>query len=327
VNDSSHLSRQCFSGGRLKKGLQQMEIVPVRPEHVEALHAVYLAQVADAPHCRFAPEISRFRSDLLRLNAQPTKLFHKPNSSQTFVAEAAGVAQGFATFVTYGGDDEYHEHNEEKQAITGLFFTNAEAGEALIRACEAAATASTLDAFPDTHGFTPIRSYNAAWDGLSDRVPGVAQLLARHGYIPFVRELHLVAPLLPSHSLSAPLPLGIAVAGKDWPAGAQEARVFDATDGEKAAGVALYCLLSQISDDPAAERIGYVMWLHVEETYRRRGIGRGLMAAAINEMVAQGCTECWLTTAADNWKAQALYYKLGFEIVDCSVSFRKSLDR
>ena len=42
-------------------------------------------------------------------------------------------------------------------------------------------------------------------------------------------------------------------------------------------------------------------------------------------MVEQGCTTCWLTTTADNWRAQPLYYSLGFEVLDCSVSFCKQL--
>lgn len=31
------------------------------------------------------------------------------------------------------------------------------------------------------------------------------------------------------------------------------------------------------------------------------------------------------TTTADNWPAQALYYELGFAVVDASVSFQKSM--
>jgi ribosomal protein S18 acetylase RimI-like enzyme len=304
-----------------------MRIVPVAPEHINDLHALYLAQVSAAPHCRFAPDAARFHDEVLGVATKAGKLFHKPNTSQTFVAEASGVAQGFATLVSYGGDDENNEHTEVKQAITGLFFATDEAGEALIHACEAQATTGEVAAFPDTHGFTPMRSYNAAWDGLSDRVPRVASLLAKHGYRPYVRELHLVASLSHSLPLYPTLPAGIKIVANDWPKGQAEARVFDVKDGENAAGVCLYCLLSQISDMPEAGRIGYVMWLHVEEAYRRRGIGRALMAAALNEIIAQGCTECWLTTAADNWKAQSLYYTLDFETVDCSVSFRKLLNR
>ena len=98
-----------------------------------------------------------------------------------------------------------------------------------------------------------------------------------------------------------------------------------ALDGNTEVGVCSYSTLTFLTDEPAAGRTGYIWWLHVNETHRRRGIARALMAAATDQLAAQGCTTCWLTTAADNWAAQSLYYALGFDVVDGSVSFRKSL--
>ena len=90
-------------------------------------------------------------------------------------------------------------------------------------------------------------------------------------------------------------------------------------------GFCCYSTLAPIIDEPEASRTGYIWALGVNEAYRRRGIARALMEAAIEQLVNQGCTMCWTTTTADNWAAQPLYYALGFEVVDCSVSFRKSL--
>ena len=48
------------------------------------------------------------------------------------------------------------------------------------------------------------------------------------------------------------------------------------------------------------------------------------MLRALGHLRRLGCDTCWLTTGADNWPAQPLYLALGFEIVDCSASYRKS---
>jgi ribosomal protein S18 acetylase RimI-like enzyme len=99
---------------------------------------------------------------------------------------------------------------------------------------------------------------------------------------------------------------------------------MQAMDGNTEVGICSYSTLTPPTDEPAAGRTGYIWWLHVNETHRRRGIARALMAAVMDQLAAQGCTACWLTTAADNWAAQSLYYALRFDVVDGSVSFRKN---
>jgi ribosomal protein S18 acetylase RimI-like enzyme len=297
-----------------------MDVVPVRSEHVDQLLAIYLAQVASAPHCCLVPGRARFRSDLLGLGTQAPRLHPAPQQAQVFVAEESGAARGFAALATYHDWDD-----DERQAITGLFFAHEAAGHALIRACEARATSDELDAFPNSHGNTLIQAYNAGWDGLSDRIPGVAQVLAQHGYVPHERELHL-AKQLPHVQCAPPLlPPAMTMRVPEAPAGYREALLVQVLDGESVVGACSYSTLALLTGEPAASRTGYVDWLHVNEGYRRRGIARALMAAAMDGLAAQGCEACWLTTAADNWAAQSLYLTLGFSVVDCSVSFRKTL--
>lgn len=52
--------------------------------------------------------------------------------------------------------------------------------------------------------------------------------------------------------------------------------------------------------------------LYVEPAYRRRGIGRALVAYAIERAAAAGASELVLLTGPDNHVAQALYRSLGF---------------
>lgn len=296
-----------------------MEIVSVQPEHTDALLAIYRAQVANAPHCRFVPEPARFCDELLGNILLPASLFDRPLETKVLVAEEAGKPQGFVCF------HRYHHWNEgEREAIAGLFFADEAAGDALILACEAMATNNEIGAFPRFHGLTGIHSYNGGWDGLSDRVPNVAHVLVRHGYRPYFRELNLITPTLKVGVDKAVLSPGLRLVHSIDP-NDQQGRKVQAMDGDEEVGICIYSTLAPLTDNEEASHIGYVWWLHVSEAYRQRGIARSLMAATFEQLTLLGCTSCWLTTTCDNWRAQPLYYSLGFDMVDCSVSFHKTI--
>ncbi len=100
---------------------------------------------------------------------------------------------------------------------------------------------------------------------------------------------------------------------------------FAAMMGDQEAGVCVFNTLAAISDHPDAGQWGYVDWLHVAEPFRRKGIARHLLTQTLQYLQEEGCEGCWLTTGADNWSAQPLYLAMGFEIVDASASFRRTL--
>jgi ribosomal protein S18 acetylase RimI-like enzyme len=293
-----------------------MYITAPRLEHIDALHALYRRAVADAPHCRFLPDAARFRDELMGI-APLTPLFNMPSppsERRVLVADEGGAARAFAGLTRFTDWD-----GVDRQAITSLFCADEQAGRALLAACEEAARPGTLEAFPESHGKSPLSEYNGGWDGLSDRVPGVARILARAGYTPFYRELHLTLDL----RRVPPGPAALA-AGLELRVEPLEHRTrLRALDGEVEAASLGFGTLAPLVTDPGAARTGYIWWLGVEEGYRRRGIARALMAAALVRLVEVSCEECWLTTAADNWQAQPLYLALGFAVVDCSTSFRK----
>jgi ribosomal-protein-alanine N-acetyltransferase len=58
-----------------------------------------------------------------------------------------------------------------------------------------------------------------------------------------------------------------------------------------------------------------VLSLAVGEAWRGRGVGRGLLDAAIDRARAAGATMAFLEVAEDNPAAQGLYRKLGFHVV------------
>ena len=287
--------------------MSQIQIVEPQAAHAAALRQIYLSATSAAPHCRFAPDVERFAECLISPRVTPTRIF---------VAEQRGMPQGFAALVRMKSEGD----GAERDAITALFFADPSAGQALLDACEAQAPGELL-AFPADHGHCPIAGYNGGWDGLPDRIPAVAQLLARNGYTPYYRELSLICDLARFVPEPVDPPVGVDLRESVGEFG-KSYYILHALAGQREAGQCHYITLAEMQD-PNAARTGYVWWLHVEPEVRRRGIGRYLMQRTLDHMRRLGCDTCWLTTGADNWPAQPLYLALGFEIVDCSASYRK----
>lgn len=59
--------------------------------------------------------------------------------------------------------------------------------------------------------------------------------------------------------------------------------------------------------------VGSVHWLFVGEAYRRRGIGRALVARLLAFFVAKGAEEITLRYVIGNVEAERFWIKLGFE--------------
>jgi ribosomal protein S18 acetylase RimI-like enzyme len=125
---------------------------------------------------------------------------------------------------------------------------------------------------------------------------------------------------VPFPPAATPAPPGIEFVAQTKPYGVE----ITAMRGTEEVGICLYMMLSRWTDHPDAGRIGYIGWLFVEETMRRRGLARALLTHALNELAQEGCDGCWLTTGTDNWEAQPLYLSLGFEVVDSSAAYRKT---
>jgi ribosomal protein S18 acetylase RimI-like enzyme len=284
-----------------------MQIVPYQPAHLPGLYEVYRQTTANVPHCRFIPSLKYTGLALARAEQAGAGLL---------VAEDHGAVRGVATLrpVAPAAD------GVPQLEITGLFAPEERTATVLLEACLSRAKgARRLVAFPAEHGHCPMPAYNAGWDGLSDKMPSVARVLARHGFAPTYRELHLecAAPHFPPTPMPAPPGITMVEGTED---GYLAVR---AMAGDQEAGICLFMMLSKYSDHPEADAWGYVDWLHVAEAQRRRGLGRYLMTWTLRRLREQGCRGCWLTTGANNWPAQPLYLSLGFEILDTSSSWEK----
>ena len=71
--------------------------------------------------------------------------------------------------------------------------------------------------------------------------------------------------------------------------------------------------------------VGYIEGWYVAEGFRRRGIGKRLLAAAEQWARSQQCTEMASDTWIDNELSQRVHESLGYEVVDRCVHYRKTL--
>jgi aminoglycoside 6'-N-acetyltransferase I len=71
--------------------------------------------------------------------------------------------------------------------------------------------------------------------------------------------------------------------------------------------------------------VGFVEGWYVVESFRRRGIGRLLLAAAEEWARSQGCIEMASDTRIGNELSQRVHESLGYEVVDRCVHYRKVL--
>ena len=79
------------------------------------------------------------------------------------------------------------------------------------------------------------------------------------------------------------------------------------------------------AEDCKTDRVAFLEGWFVEPAWRRRGIGRALVAAAEAWGRAQGCSEFASDTKADNLASAAAHLALGFEDAGAIRCFRKLL--
>ena len=126
--------------------------------------------------------------------------------------------------------------------------------------------------------------------------------------------VHALAPRLTEGVAAWRHPAAVASAVRGW----VEASLDNAEDRDRAVLVAEddgavvgFCSLA-VETHWSGGRDVYISELAVDSTREGRGIGRALVAAALDFAKACGCTQLTLLTGAANTRARAFYGQLGF---------------
>jgi len=100
--------------------------------------------------------------------------------------------------------------------------------------------------------------------------------------------------------------------------------VAEAADGSLA-GFLEAGLRSHAEGCDPARSVAYVEGWYVAEKHRQRGIGKSLLAAAEEWARSQGCVEMASDAVIGNRLSKSVHERLGFQVVERSVHFRKRL--
>jgi len=82
-------------------------------------------------------------------------------------------------------------------------------------------------------------------------------------------------------------------------------------------GAALGIVQARTSlDGYLRQPVGTLQWIYVEDSARKRGVGRRLMDAALEWMALRQCIGSELYVSSNNQAAVAMYEKLGYRVSD-----------
>lgn len=285
------------------------------------LFGVFDSFVRDLPH-GFPVGPEEFCDSL---SGQPAHL----RSGDVAVAEENGVPVGFLRAGIYRSvGDRWSFAKPGEGLIFGPFVgpEHADAGERLV----AAATRllrDRLNGSGNLFAFDPIESvgapyYNGGWSGLSERRPHVVTLYARTGFRLRYRELCLIRPTLSGIPSAAPPPARLTLSLETRDRHRHSVKLYDR--GVYAGACHYSRMHPRRACAPDAMARGYIDGLGVPEDYQGRGLGRLLLLHGLHRLRELGCDSASLTTSADNFRAQNLYFSLGFKVVDSCVTFVRS---
>lgn len=104
-----------------------------------------------------------------------------------------------------------------------------------------------------------------------------------------------------------------------------EAACFLACDVDQAVGFAQCQLRHDYVEGCDTSPVGFLEGIYVEDTYRRGGVARTLLAACEDWARSVGCSEFASDCELDNHDSLAWHLKAGFEEVNRTIWFAKKL--
>jgi len=294
-----------------------MEIVPFEPNMAAGIARCYNQLIAPVPECYPVSE-ERF--------ASVQSLAHERlRDEEIAVARQRGEVVGFVHVGVALPVEHYQELEGEPGVIRFLSYRPGErsVGQALLEWAEAWARNRERDAVVAWEAELRYPFYHFGYAHLSERIGHVRALMGMNGYREPGGELYLTWPhFTPPKTERPPFDFDLQV---EWREGPTERWLsVRATQGEERVGRCNMDLRQQ-SPAPDAQQWCYCGELWVRERLQGKRLGMFLLATALSEMRAVGCTHAAISTGANNYRAQLMYTNLGFQVVDYTVGFRKEL--
>jgi aminoglycoside 6'-N-acetyltransferase I len=100
--------------------------------------------------------------------------------------------------------------------------------------------------------------------------------------------------------------------------------VFLAIDGGNACGF-VETALRDVAESCKTRPVGYIEGIYVCPEFRGQGVGRALVAAAERWAASLGCNEMASDCLHDNEESVLFHQRVGYEITEQLIHFRRSL--
>ncbi len=292
-----------------------MQVRPLLPGDLPELHARFRA-LCDPVRHGFPCGFDEFAEPLL---APPPHL----GRAIVLVAVMGGAPVAFARIGTLERVERWALARPGDALVFGPFAapSHTEAARALLQAARAHARetqATSVWAF-DPSEAACMPAFNGGVALLPEQLPHLMAMLTREGFQIHHREICMEARADAGRTSSA-VPIGLALLRGQR--NGEETLSLEDASGERI-GECRYSLMHpRRSMHPGARFTGYIDALAIGERHQGCGLGRLLLAEAMNDLLAMGASMVRLTTGWTNLRAQNLYYSEGFAITGSCVALR-----
>ena len=297
-------------------------IVPYTRELAPGVAQAYNDLIRPVPHCH--PVDAETVQTALAAACTGGSSYDAVRDERAFVALEGGAVLGFCH--TAVG----HRRQESPAEMGLLRFLGVRAGQraagqALLEQAEGVLRGQGMTdvvAFPQKHRY-PFYHLPSAY--LSDRLGHVAALLGLHGYQRTAGEVYLDWRDLP---VLEPRPAQVeAEIRLEWKPGAGRlpGLTVHAHQGGQELGVCRCLSCAEYNAAGEDPEWAFTKWLGVEEEVQGLGLGRYLLQRALLELRSIGYRHAAISTALDNHRAALFYSNVGYQVVDWTYEYGRSL--
>jgi GNAT superfamily N-acetyltransferase len=298
---------------------EMMEIVAFESGLAEGVAGLYNGLIEAVPDVHPVPvkrfgSIEGLGSDRLR-------------EERLMVALEGGEVVGFVHVGVAKPDGHFPTPEGEPAAVRFLGYRRGqrEAGRRLLEWVDEYAREQGRTEIKAWHYFATYPFYHCPWGQLSGKMGHVRALLGMYGY----EDAGDSEMYFNWHDFEVPVVARPEIGFElktEWREGGPmgERMVMAAVRGEERLGV---CRMDhgQTSPNPKAKEWCYCDSLDVVDELQGKGLGKYVLASALEEMRRAGCRHASISTTWNNYRAALFYTNIGYRFADQTYSFRKGV--